>query len=211
MRCKGKIIVIESDIRKIEREKMKCFKCGAEAPAGNQFCPKCGASMSVGQLTGSMGQAQGNPVSGNQNAQVQNQAYSNLGYQNPGYLNAGYQNPGYPVPGQTANSLATASMVLGIIADATVVMALIVGSFAEKKILGYGTGYVDENVLGISQLLIFVAFCCGFIGFILSICGLAKKTMKKGRAIAGFVCNGLLIIPVLLAIIFVIIGVGSGM
>ena len=178
---------------------MKCFKCGAEAPAGNKFCPHCGASMSVGQPAGGMGQNQANPGQGGPNMQMQNPGqqnvgyqnpgYQNTGYQNPGYPNAGYQNPGYPVPGNAANSIATASMILGIVGDIIIVIGAIIGMSAERTVFGYGTGYYDDSTMVLGGFMAFVGMICGSIGFILSICSLVKKTTKKGIAITGLVCG----------------------
>ena len=180
---------------------MKCFKCGAEAPAGNKFCPHCGASMSVGQPAGGMGQNQANPGPGQggpnmqnpgqqnigyQNPGYQNPGYQNPGYQNPGYQNSGYQNagypnPGYPIPGNKGDSLATPSMILGIVGDVALVIAFFVGMSAQRKILGYGTGYYDESTMMAAGVIAFIGMICALIGFVLAICSLIKKTTKKRK------------------------------
>ena len=161
---------------------MKCFKCGAEAPAGTRFCPHCGASMSGG-------------MEQNQNMQ---------GYQSIGYQNPIYQNPGYTVPGNAGDPLATPSMVLGIVADAIFVLACLVAQSAEVKILGYGTGYMDDSSAAMIVLLAIIGEICALIGFIMAICSLMKKTAKKGRAIAGLVCSGILVVPILVGILAMI-------
>lgn len=127
---------------------------------------------------------------GQQNVGYQNPGYQNAGYQNPGYQNGGYQNPGYPVPGNGANSMATASMILGIVGNVAIVIGAIIAMSAERKILGYGTGYYDESTEMTGAFIALVGLICGLIGFILSICSLVKKTTKKGRAITGLVCGG---------------------
>lgn len=205
---------------------MKCFKCGAEAPAGNKFCPHCGASMSVGQSAGGMGQNQANPGLGQgapqmqnpgqqnvgyqnpgyqnpgyQNPGYQNPGYQNTGYQNPGYPKADYQNPGYPVPGNTANSMATASMILGIVGDVVLVIAIFIGASSEYKVLGIRTEVYNESTMGMAIAIEFIGLICTLIGFVLAICSLRKKTTKKGRAITGLICSGIIIVPVILGLL----------
>ena len=137
---------------------MKCFKCGAEAPAGTRFCPHCGASMSGG-------------MEQNQNMQ---------GYQSIGYQNPIYQNPGYTVPGNAGDPLATPSMVLGIVADAIFVLACLVAQSAEVKILGYGTGYMDDSSAAMIVLLAIIGEICALIGFIMAICP-NEEDCEKGK------------------------------
>lgn len=194
---------------------MKCFKCGAEAPAGNKFCPHCGASMSVGQPAGGMGQNQANPGPGGPNMQMQNPGQQNVGYQNPGYQNAGYQNPGYqnagypnagypapgyPIPRNTANSIATASMILGIVGDVVIGIGGVIAMSAERKVLGYGTGYYDESTMMVGALIESAGMICALVGFILAICSLVKKTTKKGKAITGLVCSSIVAIFLILVV-----------
>lgn len=192
---------------------MKCFKCGAEAPAGNKFCPHCGASMSVEQPAGGMGQNQAIPGSGvpqmqnpgQQNVGYQNPGYQSPGYQNPGYQNLGYQNagyptPGYPIPGNKGDSLATPSMILGIVGDVALMIAFFVGMSAQRKILGYGTGYYDESTMMAAGVIVFIGMICALIGFVLAICSLIKKTTKKGRAITGLICSGIIVVPSILGL-----------
>lgn len=143
---------------------------------------------------------------GHQNMQIQTPGYQTPGYQNPGYQTTGYQNPGYqnpglPVPVHSGDSLATSSMVLGIAADVAFVISLLVAASAEQKLLGYRTGYIDETTATLALLLMVGALICALIGFVLAISSLIKKTEKKGKAIAGFVCNGILMIPLLVLII----------
>lgn len=197
---------------------MKCFNCGAEAPAGNKFCPRCGASMSVGPAGGAgMPQAangnnhagQVNPGSvnpGNVPPGYQNPGQVNAGYPNPGYPNAGYPNPGYPGGGYPVQggSSATASMILGIVSDALLVIGMIIGASAEKSTAWGLIEYTDETTMNMGVAVVSVALICSVIGFILAIVALKKKTPKKGRAVAGLICNGLIVVPELLGILVLI-------
>ncbi len=183
---------------------MKCFKCGAEAPVGNKFCPRCGASMSVGQ-TGGAGVPQivnenhnkgrVNPI----NQDYPNLEYSNGGYQNPGYPNGGYPMLGYPNGGypMSGGSSATASMILGIVSDILMVIGLAVAFSSAKTFLTIFS-YTDITMLGMGVIFIFVSVVCAIIGFILGFVGL--KTPKKGKAIAGLICNGLIVILALIGL-----------
>lgn len=128
---------------------------------------------------------------GYQNPEYQNAGYQNPGYQNAGYLNAGYQNSGCPVPGNTANSIATASMILGIVGDVVIGIGGVIAMSAERKVLGYGTGYYDESTVMVGALITNAGMICALVGFILAICSLVKKTTKKGKAITGLVCSSI--------------------
>lgn len=139
---------------------------------------------------------------GQQNVGYQNPGYQNAGYQNPGYQNVGYQNPGYPVPGNGGDLLATPSMILGIVGDVAYVIAIFVGMSAQRKILGYAIDSYDESTVMVAGLLAVVGMICALIGFILAICSLIKKTTKKGRAITGLICSGIIVVPVILGLIF---------
>lgn len=198
---------------------MKCFNCGAEAPVGNKFCPRCGASMSVGQAgsagmpqtaNGNHNAGQVNPVNvnpGNIPPGYQNPGQINQGYPNPGQPNTGYPNPGYPGGGYPVQggSSATASMILGIVSDALMVIGMFLGASSQKSKAWGLIEYVDETTRNMGVAVVAIALICSLIGFILAIVALKNKTPKKGKAVTGLICNGLIAVPGLLGIMFFII------
>lgn len=175
---------------------MKCFKCGAEAPAGNKFCPHCGASMSVEQNQEIRYSSQGN-----QNPQVQSPVYQKPMHQNLESQKIVYHNQGDQAHGHEGDSLATPSMVLGIVADIALILVFIIALTGDQKFLGFSTGIYSTSTTVVSGLLVAVGGICAIIGFILAIISLIKKTTKKGRAITGFVCSGIIVIPCLIGVL----------
>ncbi len=162
---------------------MKCFNCGAEAPAGNKFCPRCGASMSAGQAgaPGMSHTVNRNPDTGQMTPGNMSAGYLNQG--SMGHLNQ--DGTGYPARSGTQ---AAASVILGI--ACWILIGLAVLNSATKRVLGIDL-YINESVALLGFVLIFAGMVCAIVGFIMAIYSLAKKKPRKGMAVAGLICSGI--------------------
>ena len=161
-----------------------CPKCGAFVEDGSAFCPQCGSPIAAPSFE------QAQPLPAEPQAPVyqqpQYQQPPQPQYQPPIYQTV-YQQPQQPIytqpsePVRESNAPGTAGMVRGIIAMAlSLVGILCCGSYV-------------GIVLGVILLVVSVILTLPGIG--LSIGGVAgHKNAGKGKAIAGLVLNGLILI-----------------
>lgn len=173
---------------------MKCFKCGAEIPAGSKFCKKCGeAADSTYQK----------PVPQIQNPYLGTKPQNQEPY--PDMRQYPASQGMYAEMQRGSAGPCTASLVLGIVADVSVVIGLMIGGMAanrDSQLWGL-VGAVDpsETEMAVAGLFMFAGIICSIIGFIMAVYGLAKKRRGKGRAVGGLVCSLIILVPVVLMIL----------
>lgn len=165
-----------------------CPKCGAPVEEGSAFCAQCGSPVAAAPQQPYFEPAQ--PMTYEQPQQpVQPPVYQQPQqpvqpqYQPPVYQTV-YQQPVYTQPAEPvheSNAPGTAGMVLGIIAMAFTLIGILCC-----------TSYVGV-ILGV--ILLTIALILTLPGVGLAIGGVAgHKNASKGKAIAGLILNGLILI-----------------
>lgn len=109
---------------------------------------------------------------------------------------------------QKSSKLCTASMILGIVADVLLCLLCIFGNISRdimSRFLGGYSGIMQGGCVigGVStwemiflfaySLMGLVMLICSFIGTVLAICSLVSRRPKKGRALIGLLCNGIVV------------------
>lgn len=157
-----------------------CPKCGTPVEEGSAFCAQCGSPVAAAPQQPYFEQPQ-QPVQPPVYQQPQQPVQPQ--YQPPVYQTV-YQQPVYTQPAepvQESNGPGTAGMVLGIIAMALTLVGIL-----------FCASYVGA-ILGV--VLMIIALILTLPGVGLAIGGVAgHKNASKGKAIAGLILNGLILI-----------------